>query len=179
MVKANELILADLAKKLSEALQALTNDTKEVTRLDVLAKEYERQIAYHTGRGDTYNAEQVAPLLNNTYSLLSGAKKVRDIAQADYDAAVKAYTDAKASILSPAEQQEIVITASSNAAIAQAEQAVKGEQAKSEAETKSAQAKANYAADTTKYILIGVAVLLILGTVAYFILKTKSKAVAG
>jgi hypothetical protein len=175
MIKANEQILEDLANKLANASAILEKETKEVNRLDTLAKEYQRQIEYHVQRGDNVNAEQVAPLLNNTYSFLLTAKKVRDVAKQDYDAALIAYTDAKNSILTPAELKEIEITANSNAAIAQAEAAVKGAQAKSEAEVKAAEAKTNYAAKTTQYVLITVVVLVVIVVVTFFVIKSKKK----
>lgn len=172
MTDANKAILTAAADKLTTALAALTAGQNEVTRLSALATEYQRQIDYHTQRGDTVDAENVAPLLNNTYSLLSGAQAKAKTLQAAYDSAFAGYQAAE-SLLSQEEKDEIKILAQSNASVATANAAAKGV----EAEAKASALKSEFFAKNVKYFIVGVIVVVIaIGVIIY--MRKKGKKVA-
>jgi hypothetical protein len=131
-----------------------------LTEAIALAKEYERQAEVHRSNGAWNDLQNVNSLLNNQYLTITSLTGIKDSAKMVVDDLTNQLTAAKAA-LTPAENQVI-----------QAEAAVKVNESNMRLAAQQAEIdKKNYAQKTTKYIVIGVIGLIVIGGIIYYFRK--------
>ena len=157
MTVLNQQILDNLGAAASKALADLNAAQTKLNELTAQSKELERQASVHAGNNDQTNLQIVNGQLTAKYQEIQAQQGVIANLKNVYDAAMLALKKAQDELLTPEERQAVLVKAQSDASIAQTE----------------AQSKI-FAQKTTKYLIIGTIVLIVIAGVVYFYKKKYS-----
>lgn len=155
--------IQDINQKISNQINVIALKQSALDKNNLNIFEYQRQIDYHNNNGDSYNAEQVAPLLTAEYAKNPNLKIELDNAKG-YLSSLKDDLDNAKKSLTP-EEKTVILNESQ---IKLNDSNVNALRIKAETD------KNKFTQNSTKYFIIGSIVLTIVVIVVFIIKRGKS-----